>query len=92
MSTRREFLKQSLGSVALGTLAAGVGHLAAAESESLLPIVDTHQHLWDLKVIQPPWLKPGGRTHTRLCDERLPRSHGRAQLPEGRLHGSGRGR
>lgn len=60
MSTRREFLKQSLGSVALGSLAAGVGQLSAAESESLLPIVDTHQHLWDLKVVQPPWLKPGG--------------------------------
>jgi predicted TIM-barrel fold metal-dependent hydrolase len=22
-----------------------------------LPIVDTHQHLWDLDVLQPPWLK-----------------------------------
>lgn len=60
MPTRREFLKHSLASVALGTLAARTDRLSAAESDNLLPIVDTHQHLWDLKVIQPPWLKPGG--------------------------------
>lgn len=25
-----------------------------------LPIIDTHQHLWDLKKIVLPWLRPGG--------------------------------
>ncbi len=59
-TTRRQFLKHSLGTVAVGTLAANTSATSAAESNDKLPIVDTHQHLWDLKVIQPPWLKPGG--------------------------------
>lgn len=59
MTTRRQFLKQSVGAVALGSLAALANRAHAAAGDDL-PIVDTHQHLWDLKVIQPPWLKPGG--------------------------------
>jgi predicted TIM-barrel fold metal-dependent hydrolase len=59
--TRREFLGRSFyGAVASGALAADVRRAAAEEPVDLLPIVDTHQHLWDLKVVQPPWLKPGG--------------------------------
>ena len=53
---RREFLQQS--AVAAGVCAWGGVSLAAekgtAVSESL-PIVDTHQHLWDLKLFELPW-------------------------------------
>jgi len=60
MTTRRQFLKQSVGAIAMGSLAAGGNQTCRAEGNDDIPIVDTHQHLWDLKVIQPPWLKAGG--------------------------------
>ncbi len=47
---RRSFLASSLA------LAAGA---AAAEKTPSLPIVDTHQHLWDLKKFKLPWVKEG---------------------------------
>jgi predicted TIM-barrel fold metal-dependent hydrolase len=34
--------------------------LAAAETDPL-PIVDTHQHLWDLDKLRLPWLEKGGK-------------------------------
>lgn len=59
-ATRREFLKQSLGTIALGSAAAVATRVSAVGPSDALPIVDTHQHLWDLKIVQPPWLQPGG--------------------------------
>ncbi len=51
---RREFLKMSvLGGVSTA-LASSNCHAAALNDA--LPIIDTHQHLWDLVQFQPPWL------------------------------------
>jgi predicted TIM-barrel fold metal-dependent hydrolase len=58
--TRRDFLAHNAALIATGF---GTG-LAAAESEAKsmdepLPIIDTHQHLWDLKQFKLPWIKEG---------------------------------
>ena len=60
---RRELLRQSVqaGCVAGSALALG-SRVRTARGESpptpdSLPIVDTHQHLWDLEKLPPPWLK-----------------------------------
>ena len=65
--TRREFVEKSaraglaLGSSAvLGSVAAGGQRENSSKEERSMQIVDTHQHLWDLKKVHPPWLKPGG--------------------------------
>lgn len=49
---RREFVK--LG-IAGGVAATLTSTSFAADGEDL-PIIDTHQHLWDLVQFQPPWL------------------------------------
>ncbi len=53
---RREFLRYSLMAAAVG---GGAIMLDAAEPEppmSDFPVVDSHQHLWDLKKLRLPWL------------------------------------
>lgn len=56
---RREFLATS--TLGLATLAMG------KEKTAMLPIIDTHQHLWDLKKFKLNWLKkpdhPLGKSH-----------------------------
>jgi predicted TIM-barrel fold metal-dependent hydrolase len=50
---RRNFLRAGLA--ALGSAA-----LAAADSpKEAVPVVDTHQHLWDLREFKLPWIKAG---------------------------------
>ena len=51
---RREFLQTTTAAVA----AASVPSLPATAQAAAknLPIIDTHQHLWDLDLFQPPWL------------------------------------
>src|SRR5262249_32241713 len=48
---RRSFLKQT------AALAAAASLGAAEKGKDSFPIVDTHQHLWDLKKLTLPWLK-----------------------------------
>jgi L-fuconolactonase len=48
--TRREFLQQSAVMLALAE---------AKPMDDAIPILDTHQHLWDLKQFHLPWVKEG---------------------------------
>ena len=54
-TTRRTFL----GGLAALTLPT----LSAKAAPPMLPVVDTHQHLWDLTKLRLSWLKPGDKTN-----------------------------
>lgn len=54
---RRQFLYRS--SMFL-TLCHSIARSATSFSKSDLSIIDTHQHLWSLHHLRPPWLRPGG--------------------------------
>jgi predicted TIM-barrel fold metal-dependent hydrolase len=49
---RREFLHSAAGAVAATSL-------LAADKKDAIPIIDTHQHLWDLSKFKLPWIKKG---------------------------------
>ena len=50
---RREFITRTSAAGAATLLAT---HTCLAVAADDMPIIDTHQHLWDLKEFQPPWL------------------------------------
>ena len=52
--TRRQFAQQA--ALATGSLAAAVKPCVADKASPPVPIVDTHQHLWDLTKFHLPWL------------------------------------
>ncbi len=61
---RRQFLTQSAAAATASLTAATFPHPTAAGEPPLkpaeLPIVDCHQHLWDLTKFKLPWLAAGG--------------------------------
>lgn len=57
MLSRRSWLA---GTSAALTTAATIWRLDGAETKPL-PIIDTHQHLWDLEKLRLPWLEKGGK-------------------------------
>jgi L-fuconolactonase len=56
-ATRRRFLGQTVAaSLAAGWTAAGGPFAGGSDDRQPPVIVDTHQHLWDLAKLKPPWL------------------------------------
>ena len=56
--TRRNFLARSAAVAGAAATVARAG--AAGEEAPAIPIVDAHQHLWDLKHFRLPWLDNAG--------------------------------
>ncbi len=63
---RRTFLRSA--AAGLGALALPRSPVVAADPKAQrMPIIDTHQHLWDLDKFRLPWVQPGtvlGHSHT----------------------------
>ena len=52
--TRRQFLREAIATTTW--LALSGGRPSVADQPAPAPIIDTHQHLWDLRRVQLPWL------------------------------------
>lgn len=71
-STRRTFLERLLALAAAGSAHSASWALAEnpRDGETGLPIVDTHQHLWDLEKLRLPWLDNAGKLNrNHLLDD-----------------------
>jgi L-fuconolactonase len=72
---RRTFLECSAAATAAGLLTAALPHSARGEDAvPEMPIVDTHQHLWDLDKFRLPWIEKG----TVLARSYLPKDYAEA--------------
>ena len=60
---RREFLTASAAGVAAAALPSPA---AAKDAAPMLPVIDTHQHLWDLRELKLSWAKPGDPLNTNF--------------------------
>ena len=68
---RRDFLKQtSRGALAAAAITATQLDSTTAQADdedNPLPIIDAHQHLWDLTKFKPPWLAGHLQNLHRYC-------------------------
>jgi predicted TIM-barrel fold metal-dependent hydrolase len=72
---RRGFLKQTAATAAACILGVGVEPATAdQEKNGMIPIVDTHQHLWDLNKFKLAWVKK----HSPLARSYLPADYQKA--------------
>jgi L-fuconolactonase len=60
ITTRRQFLTQTVAAATAALPAASLLSGQPAVKPAELPIVDCHQHLWDLTKFKLPWLSSGG--------------------------------
>jgi L-fuconolactonase len=56
---RREFIQKSAAIIAAAAPPSCV--VAAKKETEMIPIIDTHQHLWDLGKFRLPWIKEGDK-------------------------------
>lgn len=61
-TSRRQFFKQTAATATAGLAVSRISAQTRGEGavkETEIPIIDCHQHLWDLSKFKLPWIKPG---------------------------------